>query len=74
MTSAQKGAHIQYNLAVIQQDLLRGLILQKNPAGSVQEQDQKQCPKVLFSTEAGAPVGTEADFMSLISIMRFNMT
>ena len=36
--------HLLLSLTVIQQDLLRALLLQKNPAESAQEQDQEQCP------------------------------
>ena len=52
--------------AVVQQNLQNPAILQKNPAGSVQEQDQEHWPKVLFLTEADDPVWTEADYRSFI--------
>ena len=52
-------------MAVVQQDLLRALILQKNPAGSEAGAGSEAMPQILFEAEAGAPVETEADLRSL---------
>ena len=52
-------------MAVVQQDLLRALILQKNPAGSEAGAGSEAMPQILFEAEAGAPAETEADLRSL---------
>ena len=51
--------------AVVQQNLLRALILQKNLAGSEAGAGSEAMPQILFEAEAGAPVETEADLRSL---------
>ena len=51
--------------SVVQQNLLRALILQKNPAGSEAGAGSEAMPQILFEAEAGAPVETEADLRSL---------
>ena len=50
---------------MVQQNLLRALILQKNPAGSEAGAGSEAMPQILFEAEAGAPVETEADLRSL---------
>ena len=59
---------------MVQQDLLRALILQKNPAGSEAGAGSEAMSKVLFLTEAGAPVEAEANLRSLSSIPRYDFT
>ena len=55
--------------ARVQQDLLRALILQKNPAGSEAGAGSEAVPQILFEAEASAPVETEADLRSLTSVL-----
>ena len=50
--------------AVVQQNLLRSLILQKYPAGSEAGAGSEAMSEVLFVTEAGAPVKTEEEVVS----------
>ena len=50
---------------VVKQNLLRSLILQKYPAGSEAGAGSEAMSEVLFVTEAGAPVKTEEEVVSL---------
>ena len=48
-------------MTVVQQNLLRSLILQKYPAGSEAGAGSEAMPDVLYVTGAYAPVGTDVN-------------